>query len=1148
MQWFKQIIAIVVIIALFVTASILIPSTNQHHGHLFQTHTAQAAPDDKQDDSGSNNDQEAQQLDNETGGNEEQASKSNKRRAQELVNKSENGKLSDAEKEELDRFEKANIIKKKDGGYGLGSAAQAEDGLWTLYSNILMQKSKDGKDDKKDKKEDGSIQGRITGAIKNSIGDFMGDGGVEVTIPFNKMYSMGVDLDQDNGKKSKSDEGNTQVGRQLASFFSTFSHYGYIETVSGNRLASQASGGIQTVVRHFLGFFMILATMIYELFNFILGGVISLISHLDFFSLMGYKDANDYMESSKNPIVKAVYGFFQGLGFSPNAFYRIMLLGFFVSVGILIYRLMRTLSSRGFHWIALNDSVKRFIIRFLCFWIVPSIIVLLVGGLAKQLDDLSKDQKYNPSPPSQYLLNDRKWASALNLSPTAMQGGEAPNASSETQHVDGSFAPSASRDLIGRINQESYKRMDSKASNKDIAFDLIAGYMDNEKFNVNTYMSDIRQTPINGANDDASKVYAAYNKYKSLDEKKINQTNFEDYIWTAKPVTSSQKDEAKPDYKKYKPNAPVGVENNNSFSTQTVALMLQTSFEDNAANFYAYNIPPSGVQGAAKNMSTVKTEWRAYTMPGEGGLGKVGSYMALLSQCIFQSFIIGAVVHALIFTNFWKGFYMAFRHWLLGAIKGSPIDMLISLILGLAAPLSGFVAYLLPTLFITFINTIAKGIRGAVDAFGIEGVDGAIDIGKSVVFFLLTFYLIIAKTFTGKNIITTSVDFFNQMGLDLANKASRIMRSRQQMRAAIRLAGQTARETGQTAGQFGQTGGSGTSSNSTMGQMGQALGNPSSWGEQGAAYIGNKNITSASSHNRKGNAKGQTAKDFAQQTSHSADTGRRGSAPNTLLGRNNPNPSATPTNTNQFAKTDYFAGRTGSGVAANTKTGGNANQGKQPISDKEADNMNKQYRNSASQLPSAMKQGSAKDFAKQINEEQAKQVKDAQREGEKDAKANLKDTKSKPPLSATQRNQTPETPSTSGNTPIGQGNRSTMSNQSAKDFAQQPTFNDSEIKNLNRSRNVDDFQEKLYGTRNGQKTALSQDAAKQALYGSEFINRDGNVDYTKLDEFNRDINGKNLEQLDEIRMRQKEQVDYAFRQGAASIYSNYEDKERQDKK
>ncbi|WP_390491213.1 hypothetical protein, partial [Staphylococcus pseudintermedius] len=88
-----------------------------------------------------------------------------------------------------------------------------------------LMESGDPKDNK-DKSNDSGIQKMV----KNAIGSFMGDGGVEVDIPFNEMYSIGVDLGEINNDK----ENSTQAGRQLASFFSTFSHYGYIETVSGN--------------------------------------------------------------------------------------------------------------------------------------------------------------------------------------------------------------------------------------------------------------------------------------------------------------------------------------------------------------------------------------------------------------------------------------------------------------------------------------------------------------------------------------------------------------------------------------------------------------------------------------------------------------------------------------------------------------------------------------------------------------------------------------------------------------------------------------------------------------------------------------------------------------------------------------------------
>lgn len=94
-----------------------------------------------------------------------------------------------------------------------------------------------------------------------------------------------------------------------------------------------------------------------------------------------------------------------------------------------------------------------------------------------------------------------------------------PNAGSQNQHIDGSFAPSSSRDLISNINNEAYTRMDNDASAKSIGFDLIFGYMQNNTFNVNTYMADIRQTPANSGNQSAESAYAAYKNYQSLDKK-----------------------------------------------------------------------------------------------------------------------------------------------------------------------------------------------------------------------------------------------------------------------------------------------------------------------------------------------------------------------------------------------------------------------------------------------------------------------------------------------------------------------------------------------------------------------------------------------------------------------------------------------------
>ncbi|MDG0820734.1 DUF4013 domain-containing protein [Staphylococcus equorum] len=1186
MQFLKSLTLMIVVTAVLITASLVImPSKlnipfNPHY-------TAQAAPED---DAGSSS------------GNEEVNSDDRK----EIIDKANSDdELSDEEENKLNTLIRQGQVEQEGGKYRVGVAAEADSSLWVLYSQILMDSEEGG--DKKKKDDDGNM---VEKGVKNAIGSFMGDGGVEINIPFNKMYSIGVDLDKAKKDKGNDDgkDTNTQAGRQLAAFFSTFSHYGYIETISGNKLAAQSDGAINSALRFVAGFTMIIALLFYEFFNTILGGAVSFIGTLDLFSIMGFSDSETLAKNTDNTFTKAIYGFVQGIGLSPHLFNLIVLAALWILVGLFVYRLMRTLSSQAFHFGQIGDHTRRFIVQFLVLFPIPILVVTLVSGFAGQLSELNSSPKFNPSPPEQYILNDRKWASALNLSPSGLEGGQVPNVGSEKQHIDGKYAPSSSRDLISQINTEAYTRMDGDASSKDIGFDLIFGYMQNNTFNVNTYMADIRQLPANSDKD----ITEAYSAYQNTDDlsKKVTQQNYDDYIWTSKPVSDSNAKEAKPTHNNFKSSSTAGVDGDSSFSTQSVALMLQTSFENHAANFYAYNIPPQGLQGQAKNMSTVKTEWREYTMPGEGLIGKAGSYLAVVTQSLFQALIIFGCIHALIFTNFFKSAILTIKHWFMAAGTGNPVHMLIALILGLTSPLTAFVAYALPSLFISLINVFASGMNGIVRAIGIQNIDGIIDIGKSLVFIFLGFYLIIAKTFTGKNVITTIIDFPTEMGLDLARKASRIMRSRQQMRQAMRFAGQSARATGQASGKDVAN----SMSRGTFSQTYSAMRNPSDWSGHGASYLKNQQFDGNNASN------GQSAKDFASDTgkgidSNSVDanniesnnntsganfatgvaggaavggiagsaagtsgstTGRTGTARNTLLGYRNPNENSNQS-TNPYGNRNYFNHQAPNGSPANIQTSGSSQQGgqsKNDIQDTENHQRNNMFKNSANQLPSAMKNGSAKEFAQDINKENAE--KEAIQNGENQAKEDIKRAESQFDTpnnngNNTQSSRAADVSEASNNTPSSnrQSNASynrdnmesgtasqfdnadaastassnasyaggNVSQETAKDFAaQQPPFNDTELKSLNNAKDESDFQEKLYFTNNGQYTALSQDSAKQELAGTDFVNKDGDVNYDKVDEFNNSINGKHVEDLDEVRMKQKEQIDFAFRKGASSIY------------
>ncbi|HAC5789005.1 TPA_asm: hypothetical protein GZX72_14360 [Listeria monocytogenes] len=1009
-------------------------------------------------------------------------------KAEELIKKANDGDLSEKEETELQHQVKSGKIEQEGDKYRLGASAQVDNRIWTLYARILMDSGETEKQNKKDKVKKDKDDGMVEGAIKNTIGQFTGDGGVEVTIPYNKMFTLGKELDQKNGGGDNA----TQAGRQLASFFSTFSHYGYIETVSGDVLASSGNQFITTIVRGIAGFIMMLAVIVHALFNNILGGLVSFIGKLDLFSLLGFTDSQTLKENTKNPIVKAIYSFIEGLGLTPQLFHAIVTTSFFLITALFVFRLMRTLSNDGFHMGQLGDSTRRFLVRFLVLFPLPLLMMMLIGGFAKQLDDINNSSKFNPTPAQQYILNDRKWASAINLSPNAMQQqGRSPNVGSDKHHIDGEFAPSNARNLISQINYESYKRMDNidDENSMKMSFDLIFGFMENDTFDVNTYMADIRQRPASGG--DVTETYSAYKNLDVLGEK-VDPVTLENYIWTAKPISESNKKEAKPTHKKFQPSANTGVENDSTFSTQSVALMLQTSFENNSAVFYAYNIPPSGTQGMAKNMSTVKTQWREYTMPGEGAFGKFGSFLAMITQSIFQIVIILACIHALLFTNFFKGCFLAFKHYLLALGTGSPAHLLVCFLLGLTAPLSGFIAYSLPSLLVSAINIFTKGAVGVINAFEIQNVDGLVDVSRSLLFLFASFYLVVVKVQTGTNIITAIISLSNDIGLDLAKKANSIMRTREQARHAVRLANRVSKQ--QTQGAMSNV--AGGVNRESAGATWQAVKNPSSWSDYATAYAKNQNLNKGQTTPT---AETQSARDFAVQQSKGSNssTGRSGTARSVLLGQENPN--ADSHVKHPYGTKNYFV---------NSQSSVNARE--MSPEDVKAENENKErnamFNRHAEDLPSAIHSGSALDYAK----EQSKA-----KENERDESNSSSDNR----LS----NEEPSVDTLTG----GKSNRN------------QPTFNEREIKSLQSSRNVGDFQENLYFTHNGQNTALSQHDAKASLRGSEFMKPNGDIDYNRIDKFNAELSNKHLEDLTEEQFKRKQKLDYAFRQGASNIYDNY---------
>ena len=183
---------------------------------------------------------------------------------------------------------------------------QAEEGMWTLYARILM-----GDKEVKDS------------ANKTGQMNLLGQGGISADFPYSDISKQGNSI------------AGGDAGTQLASTLATYSYYGYIETVSGNAIASQASsflGSIGRTLGSFIGSISLILSNIAESINEMLG---KFFMSMNIFSLMGWgKGGSDV----SNPVSKALTSLLNSLGLNNQLFKAIASLSMLFLTAILGYQ------------------------------------------------------------------------------------------------------------------------------------------------------------------------------------------------------------------------------------------------------------------------------------------------------------------------------------------------------------------------------------------------------------------------------------------------------------------------------------------------------------------------------------------------------------------------------------------------------------------------------------------------------------------------------------------------------------------------------------------------------------------------------------------------------------------------------------------
>lgn len=631
---------------------------------------------------------------------------------------------------------------------GQGGEHVTDSNIWTLYAELLM-----GNSNVKDSSKKASDVSSESG-FWHPIDKTLGSNGVSVDMPFTYMSNYGNSY---SSVQYGGDAGSN--GRLLASTLATYSNYNYFETVSGNAVASTTStllSGFGRVVGGSIGVLSLLLDKVANGLRDILTNVAVAVNPLN---LVGFGNATDSaLSASGKPIFNAINSFFDAMGINKDLFKAITGITFVIITGIFAARLMYAIASEKFRpGSKYQRAFKPYLQKFMVLFILMPIEGYFLSIAAQGIQSYRAKTTGNTNTVLEHLVNDRNWAYALNLSPNGENGTVSlPSAWAKQSYIDPSFNPaqtSVQKNIITSINVNGYKAS-GLTDKTDMALDLLGVWTSNSTFNVNTYAGDVigvekKSIPpiLAGGGNEAARSVDKDAKEDAGNGKKYPKINSDAtrrdlaaYIWSADQSPSD--DSMKPDGKgrgagyAFVAGANFGVQANSTFSTQSVALMLQSSFDNQGVHFYAYNITPSGAQGKAKNLSTVKTEWRAASLVGDGMFGQIATFFEMIAESLSHSVLVLAAVWALLTVQLISSMKTTLlRFWqVMTTLAIGPEAGLFAYGLGILAV--ALLVMNIPDVVITLIGTITSVIPSL---FGADNYGAPIQLISSVALLVVTY-------------------------------------------------------------------------------------------------------------------------------------------------------------------------------------------------------------------------------------------------------------------------------------------------------------------------------------------------------------------------------------------------------------------------
>lgn len=619
----------------------------------------------------------------------------------------------------------------KNGNTTLNNLEGNENDVWTNYAQILMasgvKKQKANKKKNENAEKNKTIKQKITGAVtapfNKKFNEVLGKGGVRLEVPFSGMASISRGIDEGKHSDEPDYKPSGKAGQVTASYLATYSNYGYIDSVSGNGIANGVSAGANKFVRVIAGGIAILGLMMYYLINRMQDFIAETMVSINPYQLIKMSGGEAKMPS--NPVTDSINKVIDAIGFSRELTYSAMGLG--ITIIVVYFTLKFLIGLRRGSVRGAGGAIKEAIVRLFVIVLMMTFLsstAYMTGVLLKNIKDKTQ---IGDSSIVNHLYDTKSMASGTNLSPTGGVSTDKPDVGMEKNYIDKKFEPSLSRKRIADANKNAnwilYGTPKTTKGSKDLSYNLVERYMAGKRFNVNNYMSDLRRDKDQTGTGDYLPGVKTYPEDFAKKGEKAKRPSLEYSMWSA--TQNVDKNHRNPDSEQFRPGGTTGVSpgkstgviDNSTFSTQSVVLMLQSSFDGDNAKFYAYNLGASGEQAGMKNFSTVTTEWTSVSLPGDGIIGKFAAWLGMISQSVSYSLLGLAVLMAMFTTNLLVGYVLFIKQAFRTLFTGSINSAMATFLLYVGATFSTVVATFLPDLFNTFLQHLSAGLASYLKGF-----------------------------------------------------------------------------------------------------------------------------------------------------------------------------------------------------------------------------------------------------------------------------------------------------------------------------------------------------------------------------------------------------------------------------------------------